>query len=807
MVSNYKIISAKLMHILHLRIPKYFIWYHLLLSVTNAEDNPNYPIGIRNVVGGDCVISGQTLYYLGGRRIKPEVANRTAMNKLRRRQNFDAFLDLDKVDSTRILSRRLDLGSSFGLDDADQAPWEDLKTNSSFEQISPMFPQVVASTGSRADIFIFGGAGAKAGQEFVNFDPSSYNFFVDQESATYVMPQQMEGTEDVTSMSAPAHGTLVQSDLYPNQYLQFGGVSLRDGKGNSESLSNVALLGNNGAFSDGRVLRYLAKEKIWQQDSLEDGQLSFLHSATVVEGKMYVLGGVHPYSLRPYSWNSVRVYDINDRVWKILHVKGPFPQPRYGHRAVMVDSQTLAIVGGAGGAQTGAGNRTLNFDSRILLLNLKDLTWHSVSPEGWKGSYMGCATIYNSQLIYAFGQTEDSSGLGRTYVIDTKTWTRSKIYMPPSTASAVGSLVNNTFKISVIAVGAMGAVLLSILLALFFRARAKLSRSQHSIDSPPIQNISNDKITPQKPSQHSYFNSQQPPQVSCLKPQTLPTTCSLKQPADAPSPQSSSDSFQPERAPPRLTPLDIGHIPIEPSSSQNSLETKVTIQSKASDQSTPLPASEQSSRLLRLSPNLSSDSRFAVASVTNTSYELSASPISPYSSLPHSPTNSGEPNHTAASDLTNHIQPQSMNRTNANSTPDYGFKARPPTAAKSRRMTTSDMDKVVQASKKQLLATSSINIGIVVGHKVAIQSETIMPLSTLDGDPPRVERHFTKELDLHHHSNPSTVPCSLISPSNIDLPSDQSRRPILLTTSTSFEISSLGSSANTINLSPLSTNH
>ncbi|XP_078615736.1 F-box only protein 42-like isoform X2 [Branchiostoma floridae x Branchiostoma japonicum] len=90
------------------------------------------------------------------------------------------------------------------------------------------------------------------------------------------------------------------------------------------------------------------------------------HGASVIGDRMVMIGG--SLSLQRRS-NDVWVLNLQTMEWTMQQVQGTAPLPRFGHTQVVLDDQTILIIGGCGGANQ-------NFsDAWMLRLDTTPWTW------------------------------------------------------------------------------------------------------------------------------------------------------------------------------------------------------------------------------------------------------------------------------------------------------------------------------------------------------------------------------------------------------------------------------------------------
>ncbi|XP_066296582.1 F-box only protein 42-like [Branchiostoma lanceolatum] len=96
------------------------------------------------------------------------------------------------------------------------------------------------------------------------------------------------------------------------------------------------------------------------------------HGASVIADRMVVIGG--SLSLQRRS-NDVWVLNLQTMEWSMQQVQGTPPLPRFGHTQVILDDQTILIIGGCGGANQ-------NFsDAWMLRLDTTPWTWSQLGVD------------------------------------------------------------------------------------------------------------------------------------------------------------------------------------------------------------------------------------------------------------------------------------------------------------------------------------------------------------------------------------------------------------------------------------------
>ncbi|NXG72302.1 FBX42 protein, partial [Baryphthengus martii] len=96
------------------------------------------------------------------------------------------------------------------------------------------------------------------------------------------------------------------------------------------------------------------------------------HSSCVIEDKMIVFGG--SLGSRQMS-NDVWVLDLEQWAWSKPNISGPSPHPRGGQSQIVIDDETILILGGCGGPNA------LFKDAWLLHMNVNPWTWQPLKVE------------------------------------------------------------------------------------------------------------------------------------------------------------------------------------------------------------------------------------------------------------------------------------------------------------------------------------------------------------------------------------------------------------------------------------------
>ncbi|KAM8796228.1 F-box only protein 42 [Eudromia elegans] len=96
------------------------------------------------------------------------------------------------------------------------------------------------------------------------------------------------------------------------------------------------------------------------------------HSSCVIEDKMIVFGG--SLGSRQMS-NDVWVLDLEQWAWSKPNISGPSPHPRGGQSQIVIDDETILILGGCGGPNA------LFKDAWLLHMRTSPWTWQALKVE------------------------------------------------------------------------------------------------------------------------------------------------------------------------------------------------------------------------------------------------------------------------------------------------------------------------------------------------------------------------------------------------------------------------------------------
>lgn len=160
----------------------------------------------------------------------------------------------------------------------------------------------------------------------------------------------------------------------------------------------------------------------WRMETTLPGEGLNAPTASIVDQKLYVLGGFLAVSNRPTD--EVQVYDLQTHQWSNA---SPLPNPRGGHVAVVLDGR-IHVFGGGNSVSTLADHS--EYDPRTD-------TWRDLAPLP-RSEGSPAAVAFNGK-IYVIGGRSGYSDFGDVYIYDPKTdsWATGLSIDPRGTAGAV----------------------------------------------------------------------------------------------------------------------------------------------------------------------------------------------------------------------------------------------------------------------------------------------------------------------------------------------------------------------------------
>ncbi|XP_055709629.1 kelch domain-containing protein 3 [Phlebotomus papatasi] len=147
---------------------------------------------------------------------------------------------------------------------------------------------------------------------------------------------------------------------------------------------------------DTRTLKWSAPEVVGSVPGARDG-----HTACVVGHKMYIFGGFEE-AMEQFS-HDVHCLDLESMTWRYVQTFGEPPSYRDFHSAVAVHDR-MYIFGGRGDRHSPYHSQDEIYNSDIVYLDLKTMTWHMPRTTGTVplGRRSHSTFVYKN-LIYVFG--------------------------------------------------------------------------------------------------------------------------------------------------------------------------------------------------------------------------------------------------------------------------------------------------------------------------------------------------------------------------------------------------------------------
>ncbi|CAB4496170.1 unnamed protein product [Rhizophagus irregularis] len=145
------------------------------------------------------------------------------------------------------------------------------------------------------------------------------------------------------------------------------------------------------------------------------------HTASIIENKMYILGGV--VSNTPLGMNVIYVFNLLNNVWEVNTATGDVPLPRREFSSV-VANEKIIIYGG-----TDVSRSELYGD--VAILDTNTWTWSKQETTNSPPNRSGhTATLVGANMIVAFGSTDSSTIDSSIYILNIINWSWDTQYVP-----------------------------------------------------------------------------------------------------------------------------------------------------------------------------------------------------------------------------------------------------------------------------------------------------------------------------------------------------------------------------------------
>ncbi|KAL1920433.1 uncharacterized protein VTP21DRAFT_810 [Calcarisporiella thermophila] len=257
------------------------------------------------------------------------------------------------------------------------------------------------------------------------------------------------------------------------------------------------------------LYRFDGRTYNWEQIKVPAGSMypgpATGHTASLISGKMVVLGGSNGVSLRPM--NVAHIFDTAKRIWTIQSLTGATPPPRLFHGSTITQFNDIFICGGR--------NDTNQLYGDAWLLNTTSWSWIELTPGQETGAPLPTPRMQHqcarsgSNVMIMFGSTDPSGNQtdNGIFVYDTLTGKFANKYEPHLLETNYdlptdGSPESNTISQNVLSQGAIiGIVLgsvsivsLTALIGLLLVLRHKKQQRLVTQNATPIEgDIPDDK--------------------------------------------------------------------------------------------------------------------------------------------------------------------------------------------------------------------------------------------------------------------------------------------------------------------------
>ncbi|RHZ83929.1 hypothetical protein Glove_86g142 [Diversispora epigaea] len=163
---------------------------------------------------------------------------------------------------------------------------------------------------------------------------------------------------------------------------------------------------------------------------------SYDHTATLLDGKVYIIGGVHN-DVEYVDMSSIGVYNTKDSTWITWRANGDIPDGRRAHRAIGYDN--IIIIHGGFGIED-----NVNVDRNDLFkLDVSSLTWGKLDIAGQDpgARYSHTFTLVGNHIIGTYGLSTTNASLSNIFILDLNTLSWSNEYNPVSKNSSSSKLL------------------------------------------------------------------------------------------------------------------------------------------------------------------------------------------------------------------------------------------------------------------------------------------------------------------------------------------------------------------------------
>ncbi|RHZ83928.1 hypothetical protein Glove_86g141 [Diversispora epigaea] len=265
---------------------------------------------------------------------------------------------------------------------------------------------------------------------------------------------------------------LIQKSTLISSRIFFGGMASDNSKsyliGGADSLTLEAMLPSQGIAT---ININTIESDIAISNFISSSVASYDHTSTLLDGKVYVIGGVHYYYIEsPFyvDMSSIGVYNTKDNTWSTLYATGVIPDPRRAHRAVGYDN-TIIIHGGFNG----------NGDTNNLFkLNVLSLTWEKLNIAGQDpGARHGhtFTLVGTDYIIGTYGLSKTNSLLSNIFILNLKTLSWTNDYSSDKSTSSSSS----SSKLIIVWVILGGAIILALIFLYCWIGRRRNSNNNN----------------------------------------------------------------------------------------------------------------------------------------------------------------------------------------------------------------------------------------------------------------------------------------------------------------------------------------